>query len=118
MTETIDITFSDNWNNKLKCPAFTTLRLDGRKYTIGTRVRIKMKGQLLSNYFYLIKSKRVITIDQINDFISYLDTGYSVAETQAILRKMYKVDWRTQKLAFVLLLRTAEMIDNQTQIGA
>lgn len=32
--------FSQNWNNKLACPFYTTIRLDQPKYKVGTVFRV------------------------------------------------------------------------------
>lgn len=96
-----ELNFSYNWNNKLDCKAFTTLRLSDR-FKLNDMIEIKLKkkkygfGQIVGiKHFYL---------HDINSFIAYLDTGYDSFECQNILRKMYKnVDWRTQKINFYLI---------------
>ena len=43
-------------------------------------------------------------IHELNDYICYLDTGYSRNETIEILQKMYpKLDFRNQYLCIILL---------------
>jgi hypothetical protein len=47
-----------------------------------------------------------IKIEQINEFIAHLDTGYSSQETKELIKKMYSnkgIDWRHQVLVLILL---------------
>lgn len=101
-----DLIFHYNWNGKLDCQCFTTLRLyNAEKYHKGAIFNIylndQLKGQakvLEVNYF---------TIDKINEFVAHIDTGYSAKECQDMIRKMYKnrptINWKNQFLAFCLL---------------
>lgn len=76
------------------------------KYHIGEIVPIVLNGKTL--YQAEIIDKKNFKIDKINNFISYIDTGYSPEETKKILYKMYKnkcIDWKTQLLTFYLLKR-------------
>ncbi len=84
-----DINFSTNWNaGKLNNTAFTTIRLyNPKKYVIGSIKRILLKEEFL-------KEAEVISVcnfklESLNDFMAYLDTGYSAFETKEILKKMY-----------------------------
>lgn len=104
------IKFSYNWNNKLTNNAFTTLRLHNpRKYQRGTRYRIECNGQLRG--IAELKDVRTFKISALNDFVTYLYTGYNVAETVALLQTMYKskpIDWTAQQLDFCLLVYEKE----------
>jgi len=104
MEETLK--FSTNWNNKLNCNAFTTLRLrNDNKYYPGAKVNIwlgntlKGKGTILGVSLY--------TLDKINEYVARIDTGYSAEECRKIILQMYKnkptINWETQQLAFCLI---------------
>ena len=99
------IKFSTNWNQNLHCNAFTTIRLHNpTKYQKGRTYEIKHKDSLIG--YATAMDVHSFTIDQLNEWRAYLDTGYSAAETRAVLEKMYKkVDWTTQKLDVILLLK-------------
>jgi hypothetical protein len=99
------INFSTNWNQKLTCNAFTTIRLHNpSKYQKGRTYEIRQKDSLVA--YATAVDVRSFTIDQLNEWRALLDTGYSAAETRGILEKMYKkVDWATQKLDVILLLK-------------
>jgi hypothetical protein len=73
------IKFSHNWNNKLDCHAFTTLRRSNpRRYAA------------------------------ISDFITWIDTGYSLDECKGILRKMYPDVIEQTPFDLVLLRKTCD----------
>lgn len=94
--------FSYNWNHKLDCNVFTTLRLSDR-FKIGEYVNVECKSL---KFVAQIIDKKTIMLNQINNFVAYLDTGYSVDECRNLLRKMYKnknVNWDVQKINFYLL---------------
>ncbi|HMR84804.1 MAG TPA: hypothetical protein PKE30_16780 [Niabella sp.] len=97
--------FSYNWNNKLDCTAFTTIRIfNTEKHIEGIRVNAVLKGQ--SKGFGTIMSVKPFYLAQLNTFISYLDTGYSVEECRNIILKMYpKVDFAKQQLALLLIVK-------------
>jgi hypothetical protein len=82
------ISFSTNWNNKLNCQAFTTLRIrNDRKYTVGNHYELYLQKKFLALGFCV--AIKHFTIDKLNDFIAYIDTGYDKQEVIEILRKMY-----------------------------
>jgi len=104
----LEISFSYNWNKKLDCNAFTTLRLSD-KYKINDIVKITCKKSIVFNA--KIVDKKVFTLDKINNFIAYLDTGYDMQECKNILMKMYKnknINWETQKIYFYLIKKIKE----------
>ena len=111
------INFSYNWNNKLNNKAFTTLRLHNpHKYKQGERYRIENSGQLRG--IAVLKEIRTFTLASLNNFITFLDTGYNVSETKELLQRMYKaksIDWNVQKLDFCLLVY--EKQDSTIQAG-
>lgn len=96
------IKFSTNWNNKLNCKFYTTLRLVNYKYQIGKVYQVELKGKTLHKV--QIADIKIFGINDINSYVAGLDTGYTVGETKKILRTMYKeVNWETQRLALILL---------------
>lgn len=103
-----NINFSTNWNNKLDCKAFTTLRLrNPNKYVIGKEYNILLNGQLKKRA--IIEDMKTIHLSDINEFIARIDTGYSAHETKNIIQKMYanKVkDLDAAYFSFILLKTT------------
>lgn len=96
------ITFSYNWNNKLDCNAFTTIRIHKpTKYIVGTIYQIDFKLPFCIAQIVAIKQFK---LSQLNEFMAMIDTGYSVQETIAIIKKIYpNVDYENQLFDFILL---------------
>ena len=89
------VKFSHNWNGKLNNSAFTTIRRHNpQKYKLGNTYRIELEGKIKGDA--ILTAMRIIRIDQLNDFICYLDTGYNTASATTILQRMNKgVDIKT-----------------------
>lgn len=97
--------FSKNWNNKLECDYFTTIRLDA-SFQIGEEVQVLLKGEHFC--FARIKLKKHIHIDKVNDWIGFLDAGHTGDYTASILKRMYNsrvADWRNTHLWLYMLER-------------
>lgn len=106
------IRFSQNWNGKLNNRFFTTIRLDsiiykpGQYYQIWKKERNPFSNKIEDVYSFkgLLHEKKIITLDQLPAITAALDTGYSLAETKGIFRKMYpSADWSTQLLNILLI---------------
>lgn len=110
---TTPLNFHTNWNGKLTNGAFTTIRMwNPGKYAAGATFDIRLTdkdGHVKTNYGEAaVAEVRRMKIHQINEFIARLDTGYSAEETKNILKTMYKnknINWTTQELAWVLLVK-------------
>ncbi len=111
------IKFSYNWNNKLSGKAFTTLRLKNcQKYQIGKTYEIHLKcgkdGYRFFCYALIVDIKDYF-INDINDYVAYIDTGYSSEECRQMMRTMYKnvvKDWSKQLISFILLVKEEKKI--------
>jgi hypothetical protein len=82
--ETLNFTY--NWNNKLDCKAFTTIRRTDR-FEVGQHLNVYLNDMLRCHV--RIVEKHSFTIDVLPKILCWLDTGYSKAETIDILTKMY-----------------------------
>lgn len=101
-----EINFSFNWNKKLDCKAFTTIRLSG-KYNIGEKIEVRLKKAL--HCYGEIIDKKNFNIEKITDWIAYLDTGYDRTECIKILQTMYKnknINWKMQPVFYYLIKRS------------
>lgn len=99
------IKFSQNWNKKLDCDFFTTIRLQSSKYVKDNEFKIFLKNEIHC------KAKIIdvwtCKIDMLKDFICYIDTGYNKEETMNMFKKMYSnVDFTKTNLVVVLLKKT------------
>lgn len=110
------IRFSFNWNNKLTNRAFTTLRLHNPgKYVVGQRYQIELKGQPKGTA--TLAQKRIVELQNLNEFICFLDTGYSRNDTIAIIKRMYKGIEMTAKMDFCLLVYDEPEKNPQLDLG-
>ncbi len=95
------IDFSYNWNNKLNCKAYTTFRINSDKYQTGETYQIHLNGKPLHQA--VIVAKKTLKLNQVNEFIAHIDTGYTVKEFNEVVRRMYKKH-NVDKLTFCLIL--------------
>jgi uncharacterized protein YqfB (UPF0267 family) len=101
-----NLSFTANWNNKLNCNAFTTLRLrEDRKYHVGARVNVWLNNTFKGKGTIVAVS--CFTIDKINESIARVDTGCSAEECRNIIQKIYnfnpRIDWKTQEMSFSVI---------------
>lgn len=82
--------FSTNWNGKLHCSIWHTLRRSSR-FDVGDRAEVRIKDKLLGVAECILKT-RYPNAASIPEEICLLDTGYGHAETMSILQRMYKDD--------------------------
>lgn len=87
------ITFSKNWNNKLLCTCFTTIRPQSKKYDVGDVVDIRIEERFFC--YATIISKRVLTLQQvISEGYHFTDTGLHEKEFIELMSTMYsKKSW-------------------------
>lgn len=104
----MNLPFSTNWNNKLDCQAFTTLRLyQPSRHVVGQAVHITLKGESKGNA--VIAAVKPLYLHQINDYIAYLDTGYNAIACQNLVKKMYPhINFNVQQLALILIVKNKE----------
>lgn len=91
-----NITFKTNWNNKLDCKAFSMIRLDGT-FEVLQKVRIVRDGHKTRNADVVAKFKT--TLDQLTDYICFLDSGYSAQEMKRIMMTMHQKSVRPEEWA-------------------
>jgi hypothetical protein len=112
-----EIKFSKNWNNKLNCPTFTTIRLHNTsKYVISEVYQIVFphKKQIYA-FNAIILDIQNIRLSDINNHIAYLDTGLDAEKTKKILQNMYwydRINWEVQLLDYCLLRHIDSNADN------
>ena len=98
-----EIRFSNNWNNKLDCNAFTTIRIASKKYVVGHEYEIITPTKRFTGKVIQIKN---FWLHNMNDYIAYLDTGYNTKDCTDILRRMYQtVDFQKTPLSLILIVK-------------
>lgn len=116
-----DIKFSQNWNNKLYCEYFTTIRVEEQgRYAIGDVARILLQTQKqqekkpyiinigANTYQYLynamIIDTKILLLEQLPEFSAYLDTGRNAYYTKKLIRSlMPNTDFKQTKIIISLL---------------
>ena len=97
------INFSYNWNNKLGCKIFSTIRIyNPNKYQIGQEYKIELNKKPIK--IASITDMKTIYLKDINEFIAGIDTGYSAFECKSILQKMYSKIQNLDKQPFSFIL--------------
>jgi len=86
------LTFTTNWNNKLDCHVFTTLRLYSRKFYPGAAFRIMLrKGKEVHDKgIATVYQAYACKLNDLSDYTFMMDTGYSKKESIDLIRTMYK----------------------------
>ena len=110
--------FSTNWNNKLDCKCFSAIRIynptkhfKNNLFEIYLQRKYKGKAVVLG----VIKTY----LDQLSDYICYLDTGYNKAETVELIQKMYKsknIDFKKQQITILLLQKVEPVAHIQNSL--
>lgn len=80
--------FSHNWNRKLHCDYFTTIRIHNEeKYRPGNKLDVIWGGQNCDPVEII--DRKVFFLKDMNHFMASLDTGYTLEEAKEIIRKIY-----------------------------
>jgi hypothetical protein len=97
------LNFSYNWNNKLNCNYFTTIRLHNPTKYFKTGVYDVFLKEEFKGEAVIIDIKSQL-VENMTEYSCGLDTGYSKSEAVEILRRMYpKIDLMSAKFDFILL---------------
>lgn len=99
-----NLIFSSNFNNKLNCKAFTTIRMYNKKiHWAGNVLNVVYNGIVIKQV--TIWDVKILKLDKLNDWICFLDTGYNKIETTEMLYNMWKNYNFTEntELAYMLL---------------
>ena len=110
------LNFSYDWNHKLSCTAFTTIRLDQAKYAVGSYWAIHLNGKQRRNNLFMIRERKTFLLEEITNYMAYIDTGYDAAKCREIIMTMYKnshLNWKNQRLCMPLIVETHYSLDPQ-----
>jgi len=99
------ISFSWNWNSKLFCKYFTTIRLrNDHKYQVGQSYDIMFCKKELGEG--IVRGVSHFKLDALNAYMACIDSGLTVEKCKAMMLTMYKnknINWQTQELSFILI---------------
>lgn len=85
----IKIPFSTNWNNKLACSVFTTIRIhQPNKFKLGVKGEVTLRTKELGEVEII--GLMTVNATDLTEMLCYIDTGYSKKETLQLLEEMYK----------------------------
>lgn len=96
------ITFQQNFNKKLYCRYFTTIRLDRPDLQPGTKLQVWLNGRYL--YPAELIQKKSCFLNELPQITACLDTGMSLPETIQLIQSLYPgIDFRNTKVAILML---------------
>lgn len=101
MNQTID--FLQNWNGKLFCNAFTTIRKQDDRYQVGIRYDITLQDKWCGDAECVQVTQ--FTLDRLTESMAYLDTGFSKRETIELLQELYGSDVVNETFCYIVLHR-------------
>lgn len=98
------LNFSYNWNAKLFCDCFSTIRLSDF-YQIDEEVIIQLQKNTLDTG--KIVSKVETKLNKLTEYVCRIDTGYGLEETKGIIKAMFPgiTDWENQKIYLYTITR-------------
>lgn len=106
------LTFSYNWNHKLDCNYFSTIRVDSAKFKVGINWRIVLHGKRPREFqAELVKVTRV-SPKQINSTMIMLDTGYDFENGMQVLKRMYKDKFDSLTFAYCIFRNISALNEN------
>jgi hypothetical protein len=108
MVKTLE--FSYNWNNKLNCKSFSTVRIKNlNKYVFLDEYQVVLKtkgtGADIQKGLARLQSIHYFHLHNVSPAISFLDSNLSVIDFQKLVLKMYKnknIDFRKTELCFLV----------------
>lgn len=87
------VKFSHNWNGKLNCYAFSTIRIDG-SFEVGDELKIQLTDpdtkKLLREFKGVVVTKTAFYLDTLTDQMSYLDMGVRAERGREIIKGFYE----------------------------
>lgn len=103
-TDTITkvIKFSYNWNNKLNCNFFTTIRKLNKYYQLGEIYKV-FCNEIFCFDAKIIHISRIYMRD-LTEKICLHDTGYPMKETKIMLKKMHHLeDYQVEDFEIIVI---------------
>lgn len=109
------IEFSFNWNGKLDCKSFTSIRVhNDRKYITGNIYHVILKRNKVTEYDYghaKLIDKKVFRLRDLTEWMSHIDLALNKEEGIKKILEIYK--WATIDTQFDYLLFSKNPHANQ-----
>lgn len=104
--------FQKNWNSKLNCDIFTTIR--SYPLAVGQEVEVQLKGQ--TQYIAVCLGSQQIGLSEIPDYVISTDTGYPAEKGREILRSFAGYD--PKRTMYVLTIaRSKKGLEEESLFG-
>jgi len=100
--------FSENWNCKLQCAYFTTIRKHSEDFIVNDEIMCHMTKQVRVEFKTVIIEKTVSKFLDIPRSLVCCDTGYSYEDSIHLFEKFYGKDLYTIDLDTLLLKKTSK----------
>lgn len=94
--------FSKNWNRKLDCDHYTTIRLDNPAYRKNELYTVWLNRQ--NHHRAVCIDRRTLKLSQVNDWIAILDSGMNKSEFIDLMFSIYAKIPDLENRDFCLLL--------------
>lgn len=96
--------FSNNWNNKLNCFSFTTIRPNSNKYKLNDEVVVRLKDVIYCKA-KLVKIRKLSIAEIIEEGVGFTDTGLGENEFYELMESFYskKTWWKNKETKMVVL---------------
>jgi hypothetical protein len=102
--------FSHNWNRKLDCGSFSTVRLfNPSKYVLLDLYSISLNDKQVHETIFKgvarLQSISNFQLDKVSPAISFLDSNLPVIDFIKLVKTMYKnkkINFNTQKMSFLV----------------
>lgn len=110
--------FDQNWNCKLYCNVFTTLRpRNDEAHFIGAKFDAYLKETFMGDV-EVMQVVNLANLDKMTDAMALIDTGYGKAETIEILETLYiglVENIRETEFSYIVLRRISQDINHNNQ---
>lgn len=105
-----ELLFSYNWNKKLDCNSFSTVRLENpKKYVLLDEFKVilqtKGNGPNIEKGIARLQVIHTFNLFKVTPAICFLDANLNVFEFQKLVLAMYKnknIDFKTHNLSFLV----------------
>jgi len=105
------ISFSHNWNNKLSCDVFTTVRIENKgKYKPNQLYDIVLSSNSQKEPVSQGKARIMLIqpflLDNVSEGIALIDTGLNKLKFIELVRTMYKntgIDFTSKRMSLIFL---------------
>lgn len=108
------LNYQKDFNNKLSCQYYTSIRLESNGLAVGDQVEAYVKKK--KHHDAIVIDCRNVFLDSLNDFVTYLDAGCSAEEFKKIMVEFYpETDFKKERVS--LLLFKKDVVQHNTKIA-